>query len=383
MGGPKSKPIKIVSIVGARPQFIKAMMVSRAIKHHNKQKFRPRLTAILVHTGQHYDYEMSQIFFDKMKIPAPHYQLGVGSGTHGKMTGRMLPRIEEVVLKERPDWVIIYGDTNSTLAGAIVAAKLRIPVAHVEAGLRSYNRRMPEEINRVLTDRISNILFCPTETAVKNLAKEGICDGVYKVGDVMYDAFLTYKKIAAQKSKILQDLVLRPYCFYLATVHRQENTDNPERLLSIFSAFEELAREDCPFVIPLHPRTRGALKSQGINLKKNSYVRLILPLNYLDIMALELQAAMIFTDSGGMQKEAFFARVPCITLRDETEWVETVEAGWNFLAGADKKSILLAFANANKPRQPAPSDQFGGGEASRLILEAIIAATPCSPNQPE
>jgi len=376
MGGPKSKPIKIVSIVGARPQFIKAMMVSRAVKHHNRQKSRPRLTEILVHTGQHYDYEMSQIFFDKMKIPAPHYQLGVGSGTHGEMTGRMLPRIEEVVLKERPDWVIIYGDTNSTLAGAIVAAKLRIPVSHVEAGLRSYNRRMPEEINRVLTDRISNILFCPTETAVKNLAKEGICDGVYEVGDVMYDAFITYNKIAAQKSKILQDLVLCPHCYYLATVHRQENTDDPERLLSIFSAFEELAREDRPFVIPIHPRTRRALKRRAIKLKKNSHVRLILPLSYLDMMALELQTAMIFTDSGGMQKEAFFARVPCITLRDETEWVETVEAGWNFLAGADKKSILLAFAKANKPRPPAPSGQFGGGEASRLILDALIAATP-------
>jgi len=378
MGGPKSNPIKIVSIVGARPQFIKAMMVSRAIRHHNRQKSRPRLIEILVHTGQHYDYEMSQVFFDKMKIPAPRYQLGVGSGTHGQMTGRMLPRIEKVMLKERPDWVIVYGDTNSTLAGAIVAAKLRIPVAHVESGLRSYNRRMPEEINRVLTDRISDILFCPTETAVGNLAKEGISDGVYKVGDVMYDAFLTYKKIAAQKSKILQDLQLRPYGYYLATVHRQENTDDPERLLRIFSALEELASEDCPFVIPLHPRTRGALKSRGIDLKKESCVRLILPLSYLDMMALELQAAMIFTDSGGMQKEAFFARIPCITLRDETEWVETVEAGWNFLAGADKKSILLAFAKANKPRQPASSGQFGGGEASRLILEAIIAASPLS-----
>jgi UDP-GlcNAc3NAcA epimerase len=375
MRGAKLKPIKIISIVGARPQFIKAMMVSRAIKHHNKQKAQPQLTEILIHTGQHYDYEMSQIFFDKMKIAAPHYQLGIGSGTHAEMIGRMLPKIEEVVLQEQPDWTLIYGDTNSTLAGAMVAAKLNIPVAHVEAGLRSYNRRMPEEINRVLTDRISNILFCPTETALKNLAKEGITDGVYKVGDVMNDAFLTYKKKAVQKSKILQALNLRPAHYYLATVHRQENTDDPERLRNIFSAFEQLAKKDHPFVIPLHPRTRGALRSQGINLKKNSHVRLILPLNYLDMIALELQAAMIFTDSGGMQKEAFFARVPCITLRDETEWVETVEAGWNFLTGARKESILRAFANANKPGKTAPSDQYGKGNASQLILEAIIASS--------
>jgi UDP-GlcNAc3NAcA epimerase len=372
MAAPKSKPIKVVSIVGARPQFIKAMMVSRAIKHHNKQKSARQFIEILVHTGQHYDYEMSQIFFDKMKIPAPCYQLGVGSGTHGEMTGRMLPRIEDVVVKERPDWVFVYGDTNSTLAGAIVAAKLKMPVAHVESGLRSYNRRMPEEINRILTDRISTMLFCPTETAVKNLAKEGIFDGVYKVGDVMYDAFLTYRKIAIHNSRILKDLSLRRGNYYLATVHRQENTDDFTRLSNIFSAFEELARKDYPFIVPIHPRTSKALKIQGHSLRKNAHVRLIPPLNYLEMIALELSSRMIFTDSGGMQKEAFFARVPCITLRDETEWVETVEAGWNYLAGADRESILQTFYRAKKPEQPAVSDLYGKGNASQLILDSIV-----------
>ena len=333
-----------------------------------------------------------------MNIPKPRYHLGVGSGTHGGMTAEMLIKIEKALLDESPDWVLLYGDTNSTLAGAFAAAKLNLPVAHVEAGLRSYNRRMPEEINRILTDRISSALFCPTDTAVENLEKEGKhsvarvlaalgIKGVFKVGDVMYDAFLSFKAQALRKSKILKQLKMNSGNFCLATVHRQENTDDRLRLKNIFAAFDALAEKECPFVIPLHPRTRKAINRFDIGVTENPYVRLISSVSYLDMIALECHARIIFTDSGGIQKEALFAQVPCITLREETEWIETVEAGWNYLAGADTESIIQAFDDVKKTKLAAASDFFGGGKACEQIVDILISTSNLNsqrikPNEP-
>ena len=366
--------LKIATIIGARPQFIKAAMVSLSIKKHNFEKKPPIISEILIHTGQHYDDNMSRVFIDQLDIPRPHYNLEVGSGTHGQMTGNMLIEIENVLLKEQPDWVLVYGDTNSTIAGAIAAAKLHIPVAHVEAGLRSFNRRMPEEINRVLTDCISSLLFCPTDTAVMNLKKEGITNGVFKLGDVMYDAFLFYRKLTYKKSSILADLKVIPKGYCLATVHRQENTDDPERLASIFNAFEDLASAECPLIIPLHPRTRKYLKRYKVLDNLNSNVRLIPPLNYLDMVSLECNARVILTDSGGLQKESYFAKVPCVTLRDETEWLETVQAGANFLSGADTDSILKAFEIAMNSSIKTLGGLYGVGNASQKIINNLISA---------
>ena len=419
--------MKIVSIVGARPQFIKAAPVNRAIEKHNRQGHGPRIIEILVHTGQHYDYNMSQVFFDQLNISKPEYHLGVGSGNHGEMTGTMLTRIEAVLLKERPDWVLVYGDTNSTLAGALAAAKLHIPVAHVEAGLRSFNRRMPEEINRVMTDHISSVLFCPTETAVDNLKKEGFnnifspinqnsskpkaqssesriqqsinlypacpvgrnyrtgvkCDSNYltgasnpivsNVGDVMYDAFLFNKELCDNKSNILSQLELESGSYCLGTVHRQENTEDPRRLLNIFTAFEELSSADCPFIILLHPKTRKALQQYKGKDCLNHNVRLLPPASYLDMIALEANAKVILTDSGGVQKEAYFAEVPCVTLRDETEWIETVEARWNHLGGTDFQEILSAFEKATDSLPKKRSKLFGDGKASDVLLRELIS----------
>ncbi|GAU07619.1 non-hydrolyzing UDP-N-acetylglucosamine 2-epimerase [Desulfoplanes formicivorans] len=351
--------MKILTIVGARPQFIKAAMVSRAIIAHNEQldsDNRNVITEVILHTGQHYDDNMSRIFFDQMGIPKPACNLQVGSGTHGDTTGKMLGGIEKVILDEEPDWVLVYGDTNSTLAGALAASKLHVPVAHVEAGLRSFNKKMPEEINRILTDHVSSLLFCPTTTAVKNLANEGITDNVHHVGDVMYDAALVFGEIAEKQSKILCQLSLLPKSYYLATVHRAENTDNFERLKNIFDAFCEIATEDCPIILPLHPRTKKALLKIGLAVEKdcltdniefstplefaNPHVKATQPISFLDMVMLEKNAKAIMTDSGGVQKEAYFHKVPCVTLRDETEWVETVDAGWNKLVGADKHMIM-------------------------------------------
>ncbi len=366
--------MKIVSVVGARPQFVKAAMVNRAISRHNSEGNSPsKLVEILLHTGQHYDLNMSQVFFDRMNIPEPQFNLGVGSGSHGEMTGTMLIKIEEVLAKEKPDWMLVYGDTNSTLAGALAATKLQLPVAHVEAGLRSYNRKMPEEINRVLTDRISSHLYCPTKVSVENLKKEGITQGVFEVGDVMYDAFLTFRTIAEKESAILSELELQPGKFCLATVHRQENTDDLGRLSGIFRAFAEISAADCPFVIPLHPRTQKALQKNSIDFGKNSHVWVISPVDYLDMIALESQARVILTDSGGVQKEAFFAGVPCITLRDETEWVETVEAGWNYLAGADTDRIVETFEKVGNKTLMAAPNLYGDGKASPKIVECLTA----------
>lgn len=365
--------MKIVSVVGTRPQFIKAAPVSWELRKEHKE--------ILVHTGQHYDYFMSAVFFDELGIPKPDYNLGVGSASHGKQTGEMLIRIEEVLLRERPDWVLVYGDTNSTLAGALAAAKLHIPVAHVEAGLRSFNREMPEEVNRVLTDHVSDLLFCPTETAVRNLAREGITQGVHLVGDTMYDAVLQFAEIARQRSTILQDLGLKPKSYLLATVHRPYNTDVPENLRNILAAFAEIEE---PIILPVHPRTRQRIVEFGLgNPQSFDYAqdksatrnpKLIEPVGYLDMLVLEQNARLILTDSGGMQKEAYFFGVPCVTLRPETEWVETVEAGWNVVVGASGAQIVSAV-NGRKSPKGTPPAVFGDGQAAERIVGLITRRT--------
>jgi UDP-GlcNAc3NAcA epimerase len=314
--------VRILTVVGARPQFIKAAPVSYAIAAS-----RGSLEEIVVHTGQHFDTSMSEIFFNELGIPAPQYHLGIHGGSHGEMTGRMLAAVEGVVLESKPEVVLVYGDTNSTLAGALAAAKLHVPVAHVEAGLRSFNRRMPEEINRVLTDHVSELLFCPTAASVTNLAREGIVCGVHQLGDVMYDATLMMSGLANSRSRILDQLGLTPKSYALATVHRAENTDDPQRLAAVLEYLREVARE-MPVVFPLHPRTRVAAGyAEGVLVGLTTTP----PLGYLDMLRLTAAAALVLTDSGGLQKEAYFHRVPCVTLRDETEWVETVACGWNRL----------------------------------------------------
>jgi UDP-GlcNAc3NAcA epimerase len=329
--------MKILTIVGARPQFIKAAAVSRRLQSH------PQIQEVLVHTGQHYDENMSDVFFQELEIPTPDYHLGIGSSSHGAQTGRMLEKIEEVLLQESPDLLLVYGDTNSTLAAAIAAVKLHIKVAHVEAGLRSFNRRMPEEINRVLTDHAANLLFAPTDSAVENLRNEGIAEEkIHLVGDVMYDAALDYLTKAEDKSLILQDLKLTSQNYILATVHRAENTDDPKRLQNIFTALVEVSKK-ITVVLPLHPRTRAALQRERLLDSVNNALCLINPVGYLDMVILEKNAKLITTDSGGVQKEAFFYRVPCVTLRDETEWVELVECGANVLAGTNKQKILKSY----------------------------------------
>jgi UDP-GlcNAc3NAcA epimerase len=325
--------MKILTVVGARPQFIKLAPFSKILRENG-------INEIIVHTGQHYDENMNDLFFKELEIPDPDYNLGIGSGNHEEQTGRMLIEIEKVILKENPDLVIVYGDTNSTLAGALAASKLHIKLAHVEAGLRSFNKRMPEEINRVLTDHVSDILFCPTQTAVENLKNEGITNGVYLVGDVMFDALLHFSKISDMKSNILERLNIKPKGYYLATIHRAENTDNYERLKNILTAFSKMNEI---VVFPIHPRTRKMINYYGLNdLLENYNVKVIDPVGYLDMLKLEKNAKAILTDSGGVQKEAFWLKVPCITLRDETEWIETVNLGWNRLVGSDVEKILKA-----------------------------------------
>ena len=364
--------MKIVTIVGARPQFIKAAPVSKAIREHNEKEKHPRITEILVHTGQHYDHGMSQIFFDELDISEPDLNLGVGSGTHGWQTGQMLVRIEEVLLEEKPDFVVVYGDTNSTLAGALAAAKLNLPVAHVEAGLRSFNREMPEEHNRVVADHCSELLFCPTQTAVDNLAREGIITGVHLVGDTMYDAALQFAAVARKRSSILNDLKLKPKAYLLTTIHRPYNTDIPENLRGIFQAFAEIGKV---IVFPAHPRITKkitALESEFSQEFVPENVKIIEPVGYLDMLVLEENARLILTDSGGMQKEAYFFGVPCITLRPETEWLETVETGWNVLAGADTSAIVNGYQKAiNSPPANRPN-MYGDGAASLEVVRHMI-----------
>ena len=362
--------IRIATVVGARPQFIKAASVSRAVKAFNETGGPVQADERIIHTGQHYDEGMSQVFFDELHIPRPEVNLDVGSGPHGWQTGAMLERLERILRQMQPDWVLVYGDTNSTLAGALAAAKLHIPVAHVEAGLRSFNRRMPEEINRVVADHLSTILFCPTAVAVRNLTNEGIIRGVHQVGDVMYDSVLFNLGLAQRSSRVLERLGLEPKSFYLATVHRAENTDVPERLRGILAAFQGVGR---PIVLPLHPRTQ---KTLGAGLAEVAgHVRIIEPVGYLDMLILEKNARLILTDSGGVQKEAYWFGVRCVTLRDETEWVELVEAGCNRLAGADPGAILSAVAafESGGARLPESSrgDLYGDGRSAEKIVQIL------------
>lgn len=334
-----------------------------------RDEYAGQIDEVLVHTGQHYDENMSKVFFDELSIPIPKYNLEISGGQHGAMTGHMLAGVENVLLQEKPDWLLVYGDTNSTLAGALAAAKLHIPVAHVEAGLRSFNMRMPEEINRIVADRISTLLFCPTVTAVKNLKAEGVSNGVHDVGDVMYDAALYYRDRATSESKILSKLGVSPKKFALTTCHRAENTDDPKRLAQILSALVEISRE-VSVVLPLHPRTRKLISEYGLSGELDSMI-VTEPLSFLDMVALEQAAMVILTDSGGVQKEAFFYGVPCITMRDETEWVETVELGWNEIVGADKQNIINAYSRLSAQARKTGECPYGEGSSAKEIVEVL------------
>ncbi len=358
--------MKILTVLGARPQFIKAATVSRAIKA------RDDIEEIIVHTGQHFDSSMSDVFFEQLDIPRPNYNLQIAGLNHGAMTGRMLEGIEALIQEERPDWVLVYGDTNSTLAGALAAAKLHVPVAHVEAGLRSHNPAMPEEINRVLTDRISNLLLCPTHNAVNNLQQEGFPfarQRIANIGDVMYDAVLFYRE-RAQTEVRFDSFDLQHQGYALCTLHRQENTDDPARLNGILEALRNIAK-DLPVMLPLHPRTKAKIETQH---ERNALdgLRVLAPLPYLEMQRLQMSAQVILTDSGGVQKEAYFHQVPCITLRDETEWVETVEAGWNQLAGAESDKIRKALRGVSEARKPAGT-LYGDGHAAEKVAAELVA----------
>lgn len=350
----------ITTIVGARPQFIKAAPVSNALRKNHSE--------FLVHTGQHYDENMSRLFFDELGIPAPDVNLEIGSGPHGEQTGRMLVGIEKILVEKKPDLVLVYGDTNSTLAGAIAAAKLHIPIGHVEAGLRSFNRRMPEEINRILTDKISNYLFCPTSTAVAHLQKEGITAGVHRTGDVMYDAALHFAGLAEKKESVLAKLGIEHKHYLLATCHRPQNTDDEQALTGIVEAFIESGET---VVFPVHPRTSVFLKKFGLleRMIKTKNMMPIEPVGYLEMLQLEKFAKKILTDSGGVQKEAYFFKVPCITMRPETEWVETVEDGWNILTGSDKRKILQAITGFSPTHEQ--KNHYGDGRASERIADIL------------
>lgn len=349
--------MRLASIVGARPQFVKLAVVSNALRQQHEE--------LIIHTGQHYDYNMSAHFFDELAIPIPDYHLGVGSGSHGEQSGRMLEAIEQVLMEESPEWVIVYGDTNSTLAGALAAAKLHIPVAHVEAGLRSFNRKMPEEINRVVTDHLSSLLFCPTETARRQANAEGIIQGVEVVGDVMYDLLLQVQpRLDASAEAPLPVLHITAQSYVLVTVHRAANTDDPAAMHEIAHALNKL---EMPVIFPVHPRTRACLERYGITWKQ--HVHLIEPVGYFEMLTLERAAYRILTDSGGVQKEAFFLGVPCVTLREETEWPETVDAGWNVLVGSHREAILAAVS-LPKPHPPQ-HNPFGEGNAAMRIAQNL------------
>lgn len=354
--------MKIISVVGARPEFIQAAPVSRALRKYHRE--------LLVHTGQHYDYLMSQTFFDELGIPAPDYNLEVGSGSHAGQTAEILVRFEEVLQKENPDVVIVRGDTNSTLAGALAASKLHIPVVHIEAGERSYDRRMPEEVNRLVADQLSSAYFCVSQTAVKQLAREGITENVFWVGDVMLDANLANRPLARRNSTVLSTLGLAPGSFGLVTVHRAANTDDPARLANIVTALNRVGET---VVFPVHPRTRGALEKLDVRFAEN--VRVIEPVGYYDMMMLEENARIIATDSGGVQREAYFMQKPCLTLRDETEWTETVRAGWNKLVGVDVDLIVHEWRNFTLPADQPPV--FGDGTAGEKIAD-ILGRIPLS-----
>jgi len=357
---------RILTVVGARPQFVKAAVVSRAFARAGVEEW-------ILHTGQHYDQRMSDVFFDELGIPAPTRNLRIGSGSHGSQTGRMLAAIEQTILEERPDRVLVYGDTNSTLAAALAASKIHVPIDHVEAGLRSFDRRMPEEINRVMTDHLAELRFAPSETAVHNLAEEGIRDGVLRTGDVMFDATRAAIELSNDRSDVLPRLGVRSGSYALATIHRPANTEEPGTLRRIMEGLREVARE-LPVVLPLHPRTRAALEGLGFRESVNGSLRLIEPVGHLDMTSLEAGAAVIVTDSGGVQKEAFFHGVPCVTLRRETEWTELVELGWNTLvdpATTDPaKTILSSIGRTGREGSP-----YGDGNAAEVIARTIAAIT--------
>jgi len=356
--------MKLLTIIGARPQFVKAAALSREIKTH------PQLSEIIVHTGQHFDANMSDIFFEEMEIPKPHYNLNINGLSHGAMTGQMLEKLEEVMLVEKPDVVLVYGDTNSTIAGALAAKKLHIKVAHVEAGLRSFNMHMPEEVNRILTDRISDWLFCPTDTALTNLSKEGyenITCEIIKTGDVMEDAAMYYAKKAAEKSTIINKLNLCNKLFILATIHRAENTDNPIHLKGIIDALNEL-HKTMPVVVPLHPRTKKLIEQHQLQTQ----FTIVEPLGYFDMIMLLQNCNLVITDSGGLQKEAYFFNKFCITTREQTEWVELVENGYNFIAGTNTNKIIELAKNAQKSNFPEKINLYGNGHASKNICSALL-----------
>ncbi|AKB45802.1 UDP-N-acetylglucosamine 2-epimerase (plasmid) [Methanosarcina sp. Kolksee] len=353
--------MKIASVVGVRPQFVKASVVSRELRKSNKE--------CLIHTGQHYDYEMNKIFFEELGIPEPDYYLGVGSGSHGQQTGEMLRKLEEVLMVEKPDLVLTYGDTNSTLAGALAASKLGIKNAHIESGLRSFDKSMPEEINRILTDHCSDILFCPTQNAVNNLEEEGITKNVYLTGDVMVDSLLLNKEIAEAKSSLLNDLNLKTRDYIVVTIHRASNTDNFENLQNIIEALRELNEN---IIFPIHPRTEKLLKNYDLYDSLPSSITLVKPLGFLDFIKLMNHAKMILTDSGGVQKEAYILKVPCVTLRENTEWIETIKDGWNVLVGSNKERIIKTV-NGFMPSVQEHCNRFGDGSASNRIAAAINA----------
>lgn len=350
--------MKILTVVGARPQFIKAKPVSDALAAAG-------IDECLVHTGQHYDEGMSAVFFSELGLRTPDANLGVGSGSHASQTARMLTGIETLVTEQRPDYLLVYGDTNSTLAGALAAAKLGIPVAHVEAGLRSFNRHMPEEVNRVVTDHLSTLHFCPSDTAVANLAREGITTAVHNVGDVMHDALIAFQDTALRRSEILRREHLQAQGYYLVTIHRAENTDDGLRLVRML---EYLATLDLPVILPLHPRTRAVLTRAGYALTKTDKLRVVEPMGYLDTLALTRQAAAVLTDSGGLQKEAYWFGVRCLTLREETEWIETLENGWNQICGLVPERVATAL---RKRPHGGQAPIYGTGTAARQIAAIL------------
>ena len=364
--------MKIVTIIGARPQFVKAAMISRAIAAHNSVGENHRIEEYILHTGQHYDENMNDVFLKELNIKKPDWQLHCGGlASSVKMLAVMITGIEKALLECMPDYVLVYGDTTSTLAGALAASQLHIPVLHVEAGLRSFNKQMPEEINRILTDHIASMLFCPTYKAIENLAKERITEGIFHTGDVMYDAALSFGKMAEEKSVILSTLGLQPGKFRLATVHRAENTNDSERLTQILLALIEIATPYYPVIFPLHPRTKVYINNYKLNaiIASNEALRMIEPVDYLDMVMLEKNAETIFTDSGGVQKEAYFHRTPCITLREETEWTETVDAGWNQIAGFKTEKIIECLS---RKTEKSEIKEYGDGHAADKIVRAII-----------
>ena len=366
--------MKLLTVLGARPQFVKAGPLSRALRQAGHQE-------IIVHTGQHYDPLLSEVFFEELELPRPDVNLGVGSASHGVQTGRMLAGLDPILQAHAPDWVLVYGDTNSTLAAAVTASKLHQKIAHVEAGLRSLNRQMPEEVNRIVADHLSDLLLCPTAAAVSHLEREGLKHRAVLTGDVMFDAFLQYRQLAESRATG----VTQKWCagqFALATVHRAENTDNPERLFAILRALERIAATVCPVVLPLHPRTRKLLEQSQYQPRE---ITLTPPVSYLDMILLESRARMILTDSGGVQKEAYFARVPCITLRDETEWVETLENGCNVLTAAHEERIVEAALQVSTG---GPwTAVYGNGRAGQAVVSALLthengrSVDPCHPQQ--